>query len=175
MTASRTSLSVLILSDTHGWIDPRVIAFASRCDYALHAGDVGAAAVIESLDPRRSVIAVRGNNDVPAKWGDDGDLLECLPFTATLALPGGALVVEHGHRAGGVRVRHERLRRRHPEARAVVYGHSHRLVVDTDASPWVLNPGAAGRSRTFGGPSCLILHAAEEAWRVEVLRFAPLR
>ncbi|MFM1890995.1 MAG: hypothetical protein RLZ44_72, partial [Pseudomonadota bacterium] len=42
-----------------------------------------------------------------------------------------------------------------------------------DAIPWVLNPGAAGRSRTFGGPSCLLLHAGARVWRVETHRFPP--
>ncbi|WP_257388244.1 metallophosphoesterase family protein, partial [Tahibacter caeni] len=80
-------------------------------------------------------------------------------------LPGGRLVVVHGDR-WPARGRHAALRRAYPAARAVVYGHSHRLVVDTDALPWVLNPGAAGRARTNGGPSCLLLHATAQAWRV---------
>jgi hypothetical protein len=36
----------------------------------------------------------------------------------------------------------------------------------------VLNPGAAGRTRTYGGPSCLLLIAGETDWKVEVHRFA---
>jgi hypothetical protein len=41
-----------------------------------------------------------------------------------------------------------------------------------DTVPWVLNPGAAGRTRTYGGPSCLLLIAGETDWKVEVHRFA---
>lgn len=43
-----------------------------------------------------------------------------------------------------------------------------------EATPWVLNPGAAGRSRTFGGPSCLLLAAASDGWEVTLHRFEPI-
>lgn len=166
---------VAILSDTHGVLDARVAERVARCDYAVHAGDIGAASVLEALRPRLGVVAVTGNNDVPSKWGkEQRTLLAVLPEEARLALPGGELVAVHGHRAGAMAVRHVRLRRAYPDARAVVYGHSHRLSVDVDADPWVLNPGAAGRSRTYGGPSCLILRAGVRSWRVEVVRFDPL-
>ncbi len=96
-----------------------------------------------------------------------------LPQQVEVQLPGGTLVVIHGHRTPA-RQRHALLRRRFPGARAVIYGHSHRLVVDQDQTPWVLNPGAAGHSRTFGGPSCLVLSAAGTCWALETVRFDPL-
>ena len=166
-------LQVALLSDTHGVLDARIAARVADCDYAVHAGDIGNSAVLNALRPRTcQVIAVRGNNDIPAKWPrDDRLLLQTLPETARLELPGGSLAVVHGHRAGSVRDRHERLRRQFPHARAIIYGHSHRLVCDQDAPIWVLNPGAAGHARTYGGPSCLILHVATRRWRVETLRF----
>ncbi|HJU38183.1 MAG TPA: metallophosphoesterase family protein, partial [Tahibacter sp.] len=81
-------------------------------------------------------------------------------------------VVVHGD-AYAPRTRHAALRRAHADARAIVYGHSHRLLVDEFELPWVLNPGAAGKARTNGGPSCLVLDARADAWRVEALRFDP--
>ena len=166
---------VAIVSDTHGVLDSRIAERVARCDYAVHAGDIGAATVLEALRPRLAVVAVTGNNDVASKWMEvQRDVLAALPEEARLALPGGDLVTVHGHRAGAAAARHIRLRRTYPDARAVVYGHSHRLSVDVDADPWVLNPGAAGRSRTYGGPSCLILRAGARSWRVEVVRFDPL-
>jgi len=97
------------------------------------------------------------------------------PSKATLELPGGPLVVVHGDRVLPARERHERLRRHYSQARAVVYGHTHRLLCDQRERPWVLNPGAAGSARTFGGPSCLVLHAELRTWRVEVMRFPTLK
>lgn len=167
------TLRVLLLADTHGTIDGRIAQLARRCDVAVHAGDIGRAAVLAALEPRQGrVIAVRGNNDTAAKWPEaDAAQLAALPAFAELPLPGGTLVVVHGDRAGSAAGRHAWLRRHHPQARAVVYGHSHRLVCDRDTVPWVLNPGAAGRSRTYGGPSCLVLHVTDTVWRVETFRF----
>lgn len=86
---------VALLADTHGEIDARIVAEVARCDYAVHAGDIGAAAVLCALVPRSGVvIAVRGNNDVPAKWpAADRPLLHTLTDEATLPLPGGLLAV----------------------------------------------------------------------------------
>jgi hypothetical protein len=56
----------------------------------------------------------------------------------------------------------------------VLYGHSHRLLQDFAAEPWILNPGAAGRARTGGGPSCLVLEAGIGAWRVGAWQFPAL-
>jgi len=165
---------VALLADTHGYLDPRIAALVTQCDSALHAGDIGNASVLAQLQPRSGrVYAVLGNNDVARKWpADQRDLLMSIPREAHIALPGGKLVLVHGHRLAASR-RHERLRLRYPRARAICYGHSHVLADDCGELPWVLNPGAAGRARTHGGPSCLVLIASEEQWRLELYRFAP--
>lgn len=161
-------MRVLIVADTHGRIDARIAALARGCDAVVHAGDVGTADVLAALGG--TVTAVRGNNDVAAKWpAAQQARLAALPVEAALDLPGGRLVVVHGDR-WPARSRHAALRSAYPAARAVVYGHSHRLVIDTDALPWVLNPGAAGRARTNGGPSCLLLQATPQAWSVSPQR-----
>ncbi|BAU48951.1 phosphodiesterase [Sulfurifustis variabilis] len=166
---------VALLADTHGYLDPRIADVVRECDLAVHAGDIGGAPVIRAMRPRAGrVVAVRGNNDSPRSWGADGRAaLSALPEEAHLDLPGGRIVVVHGDRVTPAARRHERLRRLYGDARAVVYGHSHRLVCDCETLPWVLNPGAAGRARTFGGPSCLVLDARRDSWRVRVLRFPP--
>lgn len=167
------SLRVAILSDTHGDLDARVEHLVTTCDLAIHGGDIGNADILARMQPGLGrVFAVFGNNDVSRQWPErDHDLLRQLPEWVEIALPGGSLVVIHGHQ-GPARDRHARLRARFPNARAIVYGHSHRLVLDLDTAPWVLNPGAAGRTRTYGGPSCLLLIADETDWQVEIHRFA---
>lgn len=163
-------MRVLIVSDTHGRVDARIAALARDCDAVVHGGDVGNAVVLDALGG--NVLAVRGNNDSVDKWpAAQRDRLATLPLQAGLDLPGGRLVVVHGDR-WPARGRHVALRREYPAARAIVYGHSHRLQVDTDALPWVLNPGAAGRERTGGGPSCLVLHATAGSWQVLAQRHA---
>lgn len=167
-------MKIAILADTHGFLDPRIAERVAQCDIAVHAGDIGGADVLLSLSPREEVVAIRGNNDVPEKWSEgEHSLLDTLPHEATLTLPGGELVVVHGDDGGGIAERHRRYRQRYPQARAVVYGHSHRLFADCEAMPWVLNPGAAGRTRTNGGPSCLILDCAGDEWTLEECRLEP--
>lgn len=168
--------SVAVVSDTHGFLDPRIAEIVEKCDFAVHAGDIGGVAVLDALRPRSGrVVTVRGNNDVPEQWAmTEHDRLIALPWEDTLELPGGGLAVVHGHRVWDYADRHARLRRTYPAARVIVYGHSHLQVCDRDETPWVLNPGAAGRVRTHGGPVCLVLHADHDHWHVEVRRFTPL-
>jgi hypothetical protein len=169
-----TKLRVAILSDTHGVLDGRVAEVVRGCDLAVHGGDVGSAEVIDQLQPRQGVVvAVYGNNDTEAKWAaaERARLWE-LPKEAEHELPGGVLAVIHGHQHARAATRHRWLRRRFPGARAIVYGHSHHLVCDKSEQPWVLNPGAAGRSRTYGGPSCLVLTASEHRWTIRTHRFS---
>jgi putative phosphoesterase len=168
-----THLKVALLSDTHGVIDHRVAAVIAGSNWVVHAGDIGNATVLHQLAQLGDqVVAVRGNNDIPAKWPQaDHDILAALPHERRLVLPGGELVVLHGHRLNPASQRHHRLRQRYPGLRAVVYGHSHRLSEDTAAEPWILNPGAAGRARTYGGPSCLLLLIKGTQWHVEHHRF----
>ncbi|NBC47691.1 MAG: metallophosphoesterase [Gammaproteobacteria bacterium] len=172
--SGRSPVRVALVADTHGFLDPRIAAIVSGCDIALHGGDIGNAEVLAQLQPRGGhVYAVLGNNDVAHKWPDgQRELLVSIPWEAHVALPGGELVLLHGHRVAAAR-RHQRLRARFPHARAICYGHSHRMVDDRDALPWVLNPGAAGRARTYGGPSCMVLIASEAGWQVEPHRFLP--
>lgn len=165
---------VLLLADTHGELDPRIAELAQDCTLAVHAGDVGARVVLETLAVAAGrVLAVCGNNDIPAKWLGGAADLAALPEQLEVPLPGGILVVEHGHRHTASR-RHARLRAAHPTARAVLYGHSHRLLQDLAPAPWLLNPGAAGRARSNGGPSCLVLEAGVGEWRITSHRFPPL-
>jgi putative phosphoesterase len=170
--ASIDRLRVAILSDTHGALDARIQELVSQCDLAVHGGDIGHATILAQLQPRLGrVLAVFGNNDVTRKWPEeDRQLLVHLPEWLDQPLPGGHLVVIHGHQTNA-RDRHSLLRGRFPSARAIVYGHSHRLTMDVDARPWILNPGAAGRSRTHGGPSCMILTATPLEWQVETYRY----
>jgi putative phosphoesterase len=165
---------VALIADTHGVLDPRIADAVRRCDFAVHAGDVGSHGVLQALAPRRELVAVAGNNDTIAKWPEqEHAVLSELPEEARLELPGGRLVVVHGDRISPAGQRHARLRRRYAGARLVVYGHSHRLVCDQAGDPWVVNPGAAGRSRTFGGPSMVLLTAGARRWSLEPRRYEP--
>ena len=166
------SVKVGILSDTHGYLDERIARIIRCCDYAIHAGDIMGAHILDQLQPHKKLIAVAGNNDHPAIWNrNEAEIVSALPKTADLDLPGGTIRIEHGHRLGGF-PDHDRLRWDHAEVRLVVYGHTHKRIIDQEAEPWIVNPGAAGRERTKGGPSCLVLCASEADWTIETVLFA---
>lgn len=148
---------VTIVSDTHGTIAKGILDLIECADLCVHAGDVGNASVLKRIEALGTpVLAVVGNNDVPGKWPvSDHEVLNQLPDQHVIDLPGGRLCVEHGHRVNPAQRRHAKLRAKFPEAKAVVYGHSHRPVSDRETRPWILNPGAAGHARTYGGASCI--------------------
>jgi uncharacterized protein len=115
-------VDIAIISDTHLPRGQR--ALPERCldalraaDLIIHAGDFMRLSVLQELQaigPR--VIAVHGNVD-------DSDLRAALPETELIWAEETRIGVIHN--AGPASGRIERLRRRFPEAAAVVFGHSH--------------------------------------------------
>ena len=169
---ARRKIKIGILSDTHGWIHPNVREVLADADWVVHAGDVLGTSVLETLEGlvgQGRVVAVAGNNDAGVMDSSGGNL----PAVAEIPLPGGMLVVTHGDQFGAAPP-HEKLREAWPTARTIVYGHTHRLVCDQEIFPWILNPGAAGRTRTHGGPSCLMLTVDIDGWMVQTHQFEAL-
>lgn len=54
---------ILLLSDTHGFLDQKIKAYAKQADEIWHAGDIGKLSVLDELESIRSVRAVYGNID----------------------------------------------------------------------------------------------------------------
>ncbi|MES1924075.1 metallophosphoesterase family protein [Salinisphaera sp. T31B1] len=154
-----------LIADTHGRLDPRIAEAVAGADLLVHAGDVGAGIDEQLAALADPVIIVAGNNDpADCPW----------PVEQVVDLPGGRLAIMHGHQ-WPARTRHRRLCERFHDARAVVCGHSHRRVIETDGQPWLLNPGAAGRTRAYGGPGFLRLTIIDERWQIEPHVFEPWR
>jgi len=173
MPSLNDTVRVAIISDTHAWLHPAIEQLIKQCDIAIHAGDICNADILKAMQPRSGqVIAVSGNNDHPGVWPEhQRKIVESLPKVASLSLPGGMVKVEHGHEHDMHCPEHEDLRQAHPQARMVIYGHTHRKVIDDFRHPWVVNPGAAGNIRNRGGASCLILNASESLWKLDSYRF----
>lgn len=165
--------TVAIISDTHGDLDPRIKDLIKQSDIAVHAGDIGDASVLDAMQPKSGkVYAVQGNNDHPVLWpSSQSGTLKTIPEIAEVDLPGGRLSIEHGDRHNPVAPDHQALRNAFPESRLIVYGHTHKMIIDKETLPWVANPGAAGNTRTRGGPSCLILKITDGDWQLESIRF----
>ena len=117
-----------LIADTHGFLDPRVPGALRGVDRILHAGDIGSAEVLAGLEAIAPTIAVAGNNDAH---------LAALGLQVHVDVVIGGVAIHLVHRLVDAR----------PEeaAQVVVFGHSHRaLVEERDGRLWV-NPGAAGR------------------------------
>ena len=54
---------ILLISDTHGYIDDRIIQYAKQSDETWHAGDIGELKVTDELKKVTTVRAVHGNID----------------------------------------------------------------------------------------------------------------
>lgn len=132
-------MRVLVISDTHAprfWkrCPPAVARYAQHADLILHAGDVCIPEVLDELATLAPVRAVLGNNDGPevAAWG--------APETLELELDG--LSVGMIHDAGPKDGRLARMRRRFPDRRLVIFGHSHIPLDEADDRLRILNPGS---------------------------------
>lgn len=163
-----------VLSDTHSYINPSIAEHLRGCDLILHAGDIGSIKVIIQLhEISNKVISVCGNNDTAEQWNtlEHKDLAQ-VPKIAEIELPGGMITITHGdEHFSEYEIWHEKLRNNFPNSKAIIYGHSHRLVCDQCTEPWVLNPGAAGETRTQKhGVSCLLLNVNKKLWEVKEIR-----
>ena len=165
-------LQIGIVSDTHGHIDPDIQDRLAGSDLILHAGDIGSSRVLQQLrEVCENVVAVQGNNDCTEKWPaeEHGELMD-LGKLAKIQLPGGSIILMHGDAYGMPGRRHAEMRQHFADSTAIVYGHSHMRVCDQEVRPWVLNPGAAGKSRTRGGASCLCMSVSAKQWQVSEYR-----
>lgn len=147
-----------LISDTHGRLRPEVFERLEGVDRILHAGDVGPPELLAELEALAPVTAVWGNTD-------GFDLRALLPETAELDLGGRRVVVTHGHQLGTPNP--AALRGAHPAADVIVYGHTHRPLVDRGES-LVVNPGSAGAAR-FGIPPSVAVLTLEGEPSVELM------
>lgn len=167
-------INIGVLSDTHSIINSSVFEHLSDCDIILHAGDIGSIEVIKQLQEiSKTVISVCGNNDNLLQWDSaEHKDLQHIPQIAEVELPGGMIAITHGDEYhSDYDIWHASLRSNFPQAKAIIYGHSHKLVCDQNEDPWVLNPGPAGESRIQRhGVSCLRITANKEVWEVSEFR-----
>ena len=148
-----------LISDTHGLVRPSVMHALQGVELILHAGDVGSRDVLFELATIAPVQAVYGNVD-------DLHTPE-LEEHRWLTLDGWRIHVSHGHevRAPSPNL----LTRRYPEADILVYGHTHRAVVQWVDRQLVINPGAAGPRRFDVVPSVARLHLSPGDAHVDII------
>lgn len=132
-------IKILLLSDTHGHIDERILKYAQEADEIWHAGDIGDLRVTDTLAKIRPLRTVYGNID--------GNIAKVsFPENNIFTLEGVKFLMTHiGGPAGKYtpRVR-ELLNQEQPNV--FICGHSHILKVMhiKGRDMMHLNPGAAG-------------------------------
>ncbi len=138
-----------VISDTHGLLRPEVFDVFKAVDHILHGGDVGSSKLLVELEALAPVTAVYGNTD-------DAGLRRTLPQVAHVQLDDFDVVVTHGDQFG--RPTPAKLHEAFPRAEILVYGHTHRPLLElVDRTVTVMNPGGAGPKRFGLAPSVGIM------------------
>jgi putative phosphoesterase len=137
-------MRIAILSDTHlprgsRRIPATALDLLAAADLVVHAGDFSSVAVYEALAAiGPPLVAVHGNVDEPP-------LRERLPEQRMLEVAGARIGLVHD--SGPARGRLARMRRRFPEADAVVFGHSHIPLREHAGDFSIFNPGSPTERR----------------------------
>ena len=126
-------MRVGLISDTHGLLRPEAVQALAGVEQIIHAGDVGAADVIERLRAIAPVHAVRGNND-------KGPWAAALPLRLTLQWAGVSIQVLHD-------LKELEADRAAAGFQVVIAGHSHKPSVIERGATLFVNPGSAGPRR----------------------------
>lgn len=131
---------ILLLSDTHGYIDDHILKHAANADEIWHAGDIGNLAVTDALQEKAPLKAVYGNID-------DTTIRNEFPVNNRFFCEDVNVWITHiggypGKYSPAIR---EEIRANPP--RLFICGHSHILKVMPDKKLNLLhmNPGAIGK------------------------------
>ena len=153
----------VVLADTHiprraKSLPEGLVPYLNKADLVLHAGDLMDPALLHELAAFAPVRAVRGNLDPP-----DADL----PETQEFEFGGARIAILHdsGRREG----RRKRLLRRFPDARVVIFGHSHIPLLEDKDGLLLLNPGSPTDKRRQLQHTFALLRAEGGSVRAEIL------
>jgi len=135
---------IAVLADTHmpkgaRRLPERCVEAVGAAEAVIHAGDFFAASALDELRALCPVVhAVHGNVDEPGLQRS---------LAAELEIEVGGRTVAIVHDAGTAKGRLARLRRRFPNADAVVFGHSHLPLHEVEGGFQIFNPGSPTERR----------------------------
>jgi putative phosphoesterase len=134
-----------LISDTHGFLDPRLSRIFRGVDHILHAGDIGPDFLIAQLEAVAPTTAVLGNNDNSPSF----------PLTKVIQLGELKFLVHHivTPRALSDELK-ARVAKEKPDV--VMFGHSHQRFEQRINDILFVNPGYAGKP-TFGAERSVAL------------------
>jgi putative phosphoesterase len=144
-----------LISDTHGLLREEAVSALRGSDLILHAGDVGAPEILETLKTLAPVVAVRGNVDT-------GEWAQALPLTEAISAGPAMIYMIHilndldiNPAAGGFQM--------------VVSGHSHKPGQSEKDGVIYINPGSAGPRRFYLPVTVARLDLSVRPWKVEFI------
>lgn len=131
---------ILLLSDTHSYIDATILKYVNQADEVWHAGDIGDLVVTDTLKKLKPLRAVYGNID------DDKARME-FPLNHRFVCEGVTVLITH---IGGYPGKYNPAIRKEIQdnpPQLFICGHSHILKVmhDKQFNLLHMNPGAAGK------------------------------
>lgn len=121
-----------VLSDTHGLLRPETIDHLRDVDHIIHAGDIGKDEVIQQLKTLAPVSVVRGNVD-SAGWAQQ------YPDALSINLAGHSIHILH--------IINNLNQDIGSKVSAVIYGHSHKPLIEYRNDVLYFNPGSCGPRR----------------------------
>ena len=160
-------MRLAIISDTHMPRGNRALPSACvdqlrAADAILHAGDFMELSVLEEIEAfGPPVHAVRGNVD-------SAQLQARLPLTRMVEADGARIAMIHD--AGPADGRLARMRRRFPQADAVIFGHSHIPLHEEAGGFQIFNPGSPTERRRAPHHTMGIATVEDGRVRFELLR-----
>ena len=133
-------LKIGLLSDTHGYLDPKILGHFKDRDELWHAGDIGSSAVADALEKFKPLKAVYGNIDdksLQTRYPEDL-FFKCEEVNIWMTHIGG---IPPGYNPRIKKMLKENV------PNVFICGHSHILRIKRDVNfnnMLYLNPGAAG-------------------------------
>jgi putative phosphoesterase len=132
-------MKIGLLSDTHGWIHPRLFEHFAKCEEIWHAGDIGNLKTADELSAFKPLKAVYGNID---------DALVRTVYPEQLNFSAEEVRVFITHIGGSPGHYDQRVRNVISENPPDLFicGHSHiaKVIFDKKSGFLFINPGAAG-------------------------------
>lgn len=135
-------MKILLLSDTHGYLDESILKYCSEADEIWHAGDFGNVMVADTIAALKPLKGVYGNID-------SHDIRKSHPLQLSFLVEGLKVLMVHiggypgawPEKIRGLIIQHK------PDV--FICGHSHILKITRDYqfnNMICMNPGAAGKS-----------------------------
>ena len=135
-------MKILLLSDTHSYLDDAILRYCKEADEIWHAGDFGNTTVSDKLNSIKTLRGVYGNID-------GQELRKIHPLEQFFTVEGVTVLMMHiGGYPGAWPAKVEQVINNY-QPQVFICGHSHILKVSRDVkhnNMLCINPGAAGRS-----------------------------